>query len=62
MVMNPAAETFSKLLEHRLEPEIYSLPLLRDLIDTISVNPPANGGVIGAKHSVADSKHFPAAA
>ena len=30
MVMNPAPETFATLLEHRLEPEIYSLKLLRE--------------------------------
>ena len=30
MVMNPAPETFAALLEHGLEPEIYSLKLLRE--------------------------------
>lgn len=30
MVMNPAGETFALLLEHKLEPEIYSLQLLRE--------------------------------
>ncbi|ADB38287.1 bifunctional UDP-N-acetylmuramoyl-tripeptide:D-alanyl-D-alanine ligase/alanine racemase [Spirosoma linguale] len=30
MVMNPAPETFSTLLEYKLEPEIYSLRLLRE--------------------------------
>ena len=30
MVMNPAPETFATLLEHKLEPEIYSMRLLRE--------------------------------
>ena len=30
MVMNPAPETFGALLEHNLEPEIYSMRLLRE--------------------------------
>ncbi|WP_460949311.1 bifunctional UDP-N-acetylmuramoyl-tripeptide:D-alanyl-D-alanine ligase/alanine racemase [Spirosoma daeguense] len=30
MVMNPAPETFATLLEYRLEPEIYSMRLLRE--------------------------------
>ena len=30
MVMNPAPETFASLLEHNLEPEIYSMKLLRE--------------------------------
>lgn len=33
MVMNPGEENFETLLEHHLEPEIYSLRLLRSLIE-----------------------------
>ena len=32
MVMNPSPESFDKLVEYRLEPEIYSLPFLRELV------------------------------
>ncbi|MEM6361072.1 MAG: bifunctional UDP-N-acetylmuramoyl-tripeptide:D-alanyl-D-alanine ligase/alanine racemase [Bacteroidota bacterium] len=35
MVMNPSSESFEKLVSHRLEPEIYSLELLRSLITGI---------------------------
>ena len=33
MVMNPAPESFDKLVEYRLEPEIYSLGMLEELIE-----------------------------
>ncbi len=33
MVMNPAPDSFEKLSEYRLEPEIYSLNMLQDLLD-----------------------------
>ena len=32
MVMNPSPDSFEKLVEYRLEPEIYSLSMLRELI------------------------------
>jgi alanine racemase len=37
MVMNPTPESFDKLLEYRLEPEIYSLKLLLELRDFLTL-------------------------
>ena len=37
MVMNPTPESFDKLLEYRLEPEVYSLKLLRELRDFLAL-------------------------
>ncbi|WP_019986953.1 bifunctional UDP-N-acetylmuramoyl-tripeptide:D-alanyl-D-alanine ligase/alanine racemase [Rudanella lutea] len=42
MVMNPAPETFATLLDHRLEPEIYSLRLLREWCDFVQTRPHLN--------------------
>lgn len=36
MVLNPEKATFDIMLRHQLEPEIYSLPLLKQLIDYLS--------------------------
>jgi alanine racemase len=36
MVMNPSEESFSTLLEHQLEPEIFNLRMLRSLIDFLN--------------------------
>ncbi len=36
LVMNPAAATFAQLLEFNLEPELYSLKILREWIDFIA--------------------------
>ncbi|MCY7352852.1 MAG: bifunctional UDP-N-acetylmuramoyl-tripeptide:D-alanyl-D-alanine ligase/alanine racemase [Cytophagaceae bacterium] len=33
MVMNPSPETFQQLLDHQLEPEIYSLRIWRELVE-----------------------------
>lgn len=43
MVMNPAADTFDKLLEYRLEPEIYSFKIFQELI--IHLKEASFGGV-----------------
>lgn len=38
MVMNPSPDSFDKLAEYRLEPEIYSLPLLQELVQWTQAN------------------------
>lgn len=38
MIMNAAPETFSKLLEHDLEPELYSLSQLREFISYLKAH------------------------
>lgn len=43
MVMNPAFETFATLLEYRLEPEIYSLRLLREWAEFMGNTTARNG-------------------
>jgi Alr-MurF fusion protein len=37
MVMNPTPESFDKLLEYHLEPEVYSLKLLHELRDFLAI-------------------------
>jgi alanine racemase len=39
MVMNPTDESFASMLEHKLEPEIYSLAILRALVGFLSGKP-----------------------
>lgn len=39
MVMNPAPETFEKILQYNLEPEIYSRRILQELLDLLSSKP-----------------------
>lgn len=39
MVMNPAGETFGQLVEHNLEPEIYSMALLEELLRYLDGTP-----------------------
>lgn len=38
MVMNPDSESFEKLFEYHLEPQIYSIRILKSLIDFVSSN------------------------
>lgn len=38
MVMNPSPEGFSKLIEHKLEPEIYSFKILNDFLHYLSAH------------------------
>jgi alanine racemase len=45
MVMNPSAQTFTKLIQHRLEPEVFSLSQLRELLDFLAVNHPGHAPV-----------------
>ncbi len=39
MVMNPSQESFPSLVEYRLEPEVYSIRILKALIDFLQGNP-----------------------
>jgi len=38
LVMNAAPESFDKLIEHQLEPEIYSLSMIREFADFLKTN------------------------
>ena len=39
MVMNPSEESFSQLLDYSLEPEVYSLSILKSLVDFLKGKP-----------------------
>jgi alanine racemase len=40
MVLNTESSALKRMIEHQLEPEIYSLARLKELIDLIEINPP----------------------
>jgi alanine racemase len=44
LVMNPDKADFGRMLQFNLEPEIYSLKILRDLIKAVSVSPLGGAG------------------
>lgn len=58
MVMNPAEETFPVLVEHHLEPEIYSMRLLRAWRDFSGERLAVNGKSLTANHSSLTALHL----
>jgi alanine racemase len=49
MVLNPQPESFAKIIEYNLEPEIYSFKILNSFLNYINVNSPLGGGGIHIK-------------
>jgi alanine racemase len=57
MVLNPQPESFAKLIEYNLEPEIYSFKVFKEYLTYIKQNPPSDqsGRLVGNIHIKLDT-------